>query len=376
MSIKYEDIENKVKGWLTLTDLSVLKVILATVVTNYYPGDPLWLFIIAPPSTLKTELLRGLRKSPRIYTISSLTPQTLVSGFKDKRDMSLLPKLNNQILILKDFTTVLTINRDSRQEILAQLREIYDGQYKKAFGTGKVVDWNGKVGVIAGVTPIIDTHYAMYQVLGERFIQYRVTAEDPIASASRAIDNNGEEDGMREDIATLIATYLGQFEDSKAWENITTPEETKHKILNLSAFCVVARSSVERDSRSREIAFVAEPEAPPRFAKQLAALGHGLAIINGADVVGPDEYRLIHRVGMDSLPKARRRLIDGLIEVNDWIDTSSMAERLQYPIGSTRRILEDLASLGVLAKKRAAQDYWMLSEISRGYLSIAVPEKS
>src|SRR5438046_1578624 len=84
---------------------------------------------------------------------------------------------------VKDFTTVLTLHRDKRGEILAQLREIYDGHYRKEFGNGKVVDWTGKIGLIAGVTPIIDTYHAVNQVLGERFVCFRIKSESGAAVA-------------------------------------------------------------------------------------------------------------------------------------------------------------------------------------------------
>jgi len=39
------------------------------------------------------------------------------------------------MLLFKDFTTVLEKQKDERREIIAQLREIYDGFYSKKFGT-------------------------------------------------------------------------------------------------------------------------------------------------------------------------------------------------------------------------------------------------
>ena len=107
---------------------------LATVVAHNYPGDPVWLFLVGAPGSAKTEIIRTLRTS-KTYSLSSLTQHTLISGLKTKGDdPSLLPKLDGKVLVIKDFTTVLSGRRDVRTEICGQLRDIYDGFCEKSFG--------------------------------------------------------------------------------------------------------------------------------------------------------------------------------------------------------------------------------------------------
>jgi hypothetical protein len=135
---------------------------LATVIANRMDGDPLWVFLVAPPSGGKTEVIRALDEAGDVYPLSSLTAQTFASGFERKgTETSLLPKIDGKTLTMKDFGTVLTMYREKKAEILAQLREIYDGGFIKEFGNGKTFRWSGKVGLLAGVTPIIDREYAL-----------------------------------------------------------------------------------------------------------------------------------------------------------------------------------------------------------------------
>ena len=96
--------------WLLLKDPYLLEVVLASVVANLLGGDPLWLLIVAPPSSAKTEIIRALSRVPCIYLLSNLTANTLLSGQKGKKDASLLPHLSNKILAMKDFTTILTLH--------------------------------------------------------------------------------------------------------------------------------------------------------------------------------------------------------------------------------------------------------------------------
>ena len=68
-----------VQRWLWFEDVLALDVILAVCISNWMAGDPVWLFVIAPPGGTKTELLRSLQGF-RIVSTSTLTPQTLISG--------------------------------------------------------------------------------------------------------------------------------------------------------------------------------------------------------------------------------------------------------------------------------------------------------
>jgi hypothetical protein len=69
-----------------------IDIALSTTVGNRMDGDPLWVFIIAPPSGGKTEVVRALDDVPDVYPLSSLTPLTFASGFERKGvETSLLP---------------------------------------------------------------------------------------------------------------------------------------------------------------------------------------------------------------------------------------------------------------------------------------------
>ncbi len=50
-----------------------------------------------------------------------------------------------QTFVLAVITANLDQNSDRRAEIVAQLREIYDGSLSKAFGTGKRFEWRGRI---------------------------------------------------------------------------------------------------------------------------------------------------------------------------------------------------------------------------------------
>ena len=63
------------------------------------------------------------------------------------------------VLVFKDFTTVVSEHDSTRNRLFACLREIYDGRFTRLLGTkgGRTFEWEGKAGLIGGVTEAIDT---------------------------------------------------------------------------------------------------------------------------------------------------------------------------------------------------------------------------
>jgi len=72
---------NTLSKWLYLEDTQAIDIIMATAISICLPGDPVWLFLVGPAGSWKTELLRSF-KGEYIYSISTLTPQTFISGLK------------------------------------------------------------------------------------------------------------------------------------------------------------------------------------------------------------------------------------------------------------------------------------------------------
>lgn len=268
------------------------------------------------------------------------------------------------------------MHRDKRHAILSQLREIYDGQYKKEFGTGETKEWKGKMGFIAGVTSVIDHHYSIYQTLGERFVQYRPLQPDPIQLSLKAMGNSGKEIEMREDIQNAFADFIAGVVIPS--EGIEIPEETKKRIAHLAAFCVRARSGVIREGySSREIELIPEAELPTRLSKQLITLYSALSLISG-DFTNED-YQLIYKIGMDTLPQNRKAVINALLKAEDYQETADVAVAIGYPTNTTRRILEDLSGLRLIDREsygKGFADKWIMRDDTRNLLDKAKPTSS
>jgi len=352
--------------WLLIKDLDLLPIIVGTVLAHRLGGEPVWLLIVAPPGGTKTEPLRALYDCPGIYPLSELTPKTFASGLEvpGGHDPSLLRRLTDEILLLKDFTTVLEMRREDRQAILAQLREIYDGRYDKTWGTGRELHWEGHLGVLAGVTPIVDQHQGAMSILGERFVLFRSRLPDRTKLARQALRGSGLEAVMREELAQAMRGFLG----TRGAERPTVDDDVLDRLATVADFVTRARSGVQRDRWRRDLDYAPEPEAPTRFAKVLLALASGLAVAHDSPTVTRHELRLVLRVAIDCLPLLRHRVIAALaqtpIEDGEQLSTTHIAGAARFSTSTIRRTLEDLQALEIIRRHPTGTgkaDQWSLA---------------
>jgi hypothetical protein len=334
-------------------DLQAIRTMLGCAKAHYFGGgDPPWMFVVAPPGSGKTTMaIMGAAELPEVRQLGSLTPSTFLSGFYGRQEAGLLEKLGptkqsggvqttegNAILLVKDFTTVLSMRRESRGEILSQLREIHDGEYRKDFGTGESKVWRGRITILAAVTPVIDRYYSVFSVLGERFLQLRWHRPESFEAGQRAIQQQGQEDVIRDRMRSAIRDI---FEDSN--RNIPTmTERAERRIASLAEVVAIARTHIFRNSYgAREIEQVPEPEANTRISKSLAAIARGIAALNQRRQVSEQDLQDAFRVGIDCIPDYRRRLLLAIARGRDW-------QQLPIPRTVRDREIEDIEALQLI----------------------------
>lgn len=354
--LSLSDLHERFERHLYLPDLVAVDVAAATVIAHRQDGDPLWLQLVSPPSAGKTEIIQSLTGCPEVYKLSSLTGQTFVSGFKG-RSSSLLNRLEDQglsFLVLKDFTTVLSLHRDARSEILGALREIYDGEFSKDFGNGTSVAWSGRLGFLAGVTPVIDRHHQVLAVLGQRFLMLRLPPEDRDTITTRALAMRGRETQIRAELREAMTSFIAGVDPTPGALSADAMDE----IVAVSRYATQGRTGVERDGYSREIVVVPELEVPTRFAKAVAALATALMAMGYTEEAALD---VVARVGRDSMPQVRVLVLNKLLGVKP-VATSDLSNVTNLPVSTVRLVAEDLTAIGLVGRQGAGSGLrWSLT---------------
>jgi hypothetical protein len=374
---KLEEVVATFRRWLHLPDPGALYVALATVVANRLPGDPVWLLLVGASSSGKTEVLVSLAGLEEVEPAATLTEAALLSGVP-RKDVAtgasggLLKKVGDYgILTLKDFGSVLSMHRDARAAVLAALRECYDGAWDRPIGAdgGRVLSWRGKLGLIAGVTTVVDRHHGVIDSLGSRFAFYRIGISDREAQATRSLEHRRRAAGMRDELRDAVAGFFAGLEFPGSDDSLS--DDDKRRLLALADFVTLARSPVERDTyKTREIELIPDAEAPARFVNVLASLLEGLRVV-GLDHEAA--WTLVAKVAFDSMPAQRRMAIEHL-QIIGTTTTKDTAVMLGVPTTTARRTLEDLTAHGVVRRIPGEQpgepDEWALAG------KAAVPEKS
>ena len=380
--------------WLNLPNTDAVVVVLGAVAANLVEGaDPVWLLVLAPPSSGKSEILRAAASLPYVHSAATLTEGALLSGtsrreYADEARGGLLREIGSfGILLAKDFGSVLSMNRDTRAALLAMLREVYDGDVTRHVGTsgGQTLHWRGKVGLIAGATPAYDQHTAVISAMGDRFVLSRPEASDRDEQSATALGLDFEQVAqMRKE---LDAAVVGLFRKELP-KSTRLNDAEKKRIGALADIVTHARSAVIRDGYKQEIEFVPEPEAPARFAKALAQLKAGIEQIGASPV---QTWRIVRKTAFDSMPALRLMVIKalyakGLYGSNASMSTTDVAKECRHPTRTVRRTLEDLTVLRLVQRTEAGAeqdgraDYWRLAPDGHERYARAttetVPEKS
>lgn len=344
--ISFEEYKATIEKWMLLNDPGIVKLLPAIYVANALKGrDPVWVMVVGPSGGGKTEILGSLLDMPKMYPVSLITPNTFLSGFPGKGDTSLLPKVNGKILMFKDWTSILSMNKENRNEIMGQLREIFDGHLKKPFGNGKVAEWRGKVGVLAGCTPAVDLAAQMHASLGERFIYYRLNMPDRLEVARRVLSNNDKVETMRLEMRDALYAFMKGV--STATEVPELTEELKEDLIKVANLSTLARSGVIRDyGPKKEVVYVPSPEMPTRIVQQLSTIATALMMVNGGTYDKEVDKPILTKIAMDSIPQTNRMVMEVLAEKTHQT-TKDIALKLGYPTSPVHTYLENLALLGV-----------------------------
>jgi DNA-binding MarR family transcriptional regulator len=203
------------------------------------------------------------------------------------------------------------------------------------------------------------------QALGERFLQYRIKGDDPHEVARKARESAGRESLMRRELREAFGGFIDQFRNIQGESiNIKLLPDIEEKIINLACLCARARTAVIRNRYTQAIEVLPESEGPSRLMKQFTNLGIALTLIKQKDTLDEEIYKILKRVGKDTLPALRTRMLEVLWSEGAyeelggcWLKTKEIANTANLPTTTAKYKLEDLQSMNLVNREIREEDH-------------------
>jgi len=392
-SVTIEDVFRMYDEYLHEPNRMGIEVCMIASLASVFDTDPVWLFLVAPPSSGKTAIISGFRYLSQPHDtmalfLSHITTHSLVSGMETKRgDPSVFGQLNGNKMafFIKDFTTVVSMRDTDKEDIYAQLRDAYDGYTIKSFGNGVKREYNSlKFSLVAGVTELIYDESVNFQALGERFGKINIGRGNDIEFSRRAISKSMlTRDGFKEMEDKCARTVyscvknLARRAEEAGYKLPPVSKELEKAIIGISLYVSSMRGCVSRDRYKRELIKSAPyTETGIRFAKMLAAVAAVRAFMYGRDVAGLEDLPLLRKIALDTVNQRDEEIIRSVYYLNKDKHANpfkkNILEESRYTAYTVRCVLEDLCMLNVIQRYRVGRKhFYRLSEQMLGIVKEA-----
>jgi ribosomal protein L37AE/L43A len=364
-----------------------IPITLATALSTYFKGLPIWLFKVAPASSGKTTIIDGFgRENQYAHSESKFGAKTLISGWRgsDGEDCSLLKRIQHRILCVKDFTPVLDMGSSEQKDLFGTLRDVYDGHTRVSFGNGIIRDYpDTHFTTIAGVTDEIKV--LNHSSVGERFlkINYVDPTESHFDQTIAAIRG-----AHKADIQPFVMNHiLGFFEQlanthfpirggDRLRELVDPGHDTAVRLGLLAEVTAMLRTQVKRDKGSA-IIYRPKTEFSARLGVQFNKLAQTLQLVLGRKEIDDVILSYVGQVACDSAseyPFEIARYLYGTMvgrKKTDGSVRSTICQEIDLEMTTAHRILVDMKELKIIERVKVSNgsgrggrksDKWRLTD--------------
>lgn len=365
----FDDLMGVYHSRLYITDAirSTLAVMLASVVSTDLKSDQLWLRIIGPPGSCKSTLAEAISAS-----VEHTFPVSLQTGFhsgytgsnrngNSGKDSSLIPEIDHRTVIIKDADTLLT--SPSRDRILAELRDIYDGTSRARYRNRKANNYENlrTTFILCGTDELRQLDSSS---LGERFLNAEIydngdrrpflnrAAEDAYRDITSGFAAPDDAPSEPEADDTLKAATVGYIDYLKAALR-TTPapvlsDANRQRIEALGELIAYMRAQVKRDKEG--LLHRPRVELATRLVKQLMKLAVTTAYVLNKPAVDEPVMAIVRKVACDTCYGFTYEITQLIhrFEEEGGITAKRIELTLNIGEGTVRRLLNDMRELGIV----------------------------
>jgi hypothetical protein len=355
------------RRYLALDDADHVVFAVAVAVAAHFEGDPLWGLLVGPPSSGKTEVLRALDDVADEHLDEITVPGLLswLQARKRSRPIGLLARHPGQVFAtVGDFSTLLAMSdKGTRDLLFAILRRAFDGRVVRELGNvPEPLRWEGRLTLLAAVTPEVDRYSAHADALGPRWLYLRLNPSEQQVRRAASRLSRASGSTLREHRANVCSLASEIVRAAAADGHASVGEQLGESLDDAALVTCWGRAAVPRDGYGRrEIIGMPIVEEPPRLAGQLDKLASAALRLGFDDEAAA---ALCRRAALDSMPLARRAVLDVLVR-EEPLSGREIARRAACDQFVARVTLADLAAIGVAEAdedEKGQRSDWRLSD--------------
>jgi hypothetical protein len=365
----FDQIASKIEEYLPNTK-DTLKIMLAVATSGTRKNRVmLWLLLVGSPSSGKTDLVKLIKNNKNVMCLDNLTQNSFITGERQSEKepvYDLLPKLDSKCLVIKDWTSLFSLDEKATKKIIGDWVNSYDKSLSKFSSRRGNITYESEFSHVGCITPAtLNKHTTYLNMIGPRFMHFIIPdlTTDQENQSFDAIFSNEDRSVKEKDAGTLVSLYL-DYLNTRQILDIKELSKGVEKFLRVASRfmakargIVVVQSSSFKDDQGKEVTYYealdTQIEQPWRAVQQLIALSKYLALVANKDEVGSEELRLIREIVLSSMPADRANALKVLRTAeNQEITTKELSDDSGKSFRTSGRLLEELSALGILRKNK------------------------
>lgn len=328
---------------------------------NLFP--PLWLMLIGMPSSAKTDIVSLLRGLDFVYFLDSMTMNPFASGYKPPstgKTYDLLPELDKKCFIVKDYTTIFSLNEETTKKLLGELVSIYDGEFAKFSPTRGLISYRSAFSHLGCLTPVaLNRHQQYLNIVGPRFMFYRVPIlDDTRRSKGFSIAwNTKDRKSLLQEKSDIVKLFFTDLLRNSLILFKITDQSVRTTLECLSGLMARSRGIVvtQRESFKNEEDKIQsyyeitdlQIEEPWRAFQQLRGLAVCLALLEGRSYVSDADLTVLKTIVISSMPAERADVLDYFLAHSD-VKARDLSSVTGKSVRTCQRLLKELEGLGII----------------------------
>lgn len=366
-TLTYLDVIEKVENLLPNGE-EAFRIALAVAASSQFKNPlMLWVLLVGVPSSGKTEIVQLLRDSEFSYYLDNLTQNAFVSGERETRTQKvydLLPLLDSKCLVIKDWTSIFSLDEKMTKKLLGDLVGIYDKEFRKFSSRRGHIGYESAFSQIGCITPAtLNKHNQYMNMVGPRFLCYTMpTSTSTERENSFDMIFSGQDRAVIMNEARLYASsYLDQL--AKKELCILPLSSAVKQYLRIAAelvshcrgVVITEQTSFMNDEKETVKYYEVQDmqiEEPWRALQQLISLCHYLAFVVDSDEVGPTELKTIKNIVLSTMPANRAQALQSVANSRGFITKGALSSISGKSVKTSGRLLKELTALLVLEKTK------------------------